>query len=119
MNYDCEPAGRPRPFVSPELNEADFEALRARIRRATTGRTAMERAAGRASAVRRPVRRMLLAAVSAAAAALLAAGVFSLAAHREAPPERGLDALLATASAETVVRAAAENYDDILYDQQL
>lgn len=115
MNYDCEPAGRTASFVSPELNDADFEALRARIRRATTGRAAAERPC----AVRCPWRRALLAGVSAAAAALLAAGVFSLATHREAPSERGLDALLATASAETVARAAAENYDDILYDQQL
>ena len=60
------------------------------------------------------MRRVLRAAVPAAAAALLVAGLFVVAAHREAPHERELDELLATASAETVARAAAENYDDIL-----
>lgn len=167
VNYDREPAGRRASFDLPELGDADFEALRARIRLATTGRAGGDRAvadravtgrpasdcpasgwaaggcaagdcasgdcaaASRAAAggpsVRRrpdgrpirPIRRVLRAAVPAAAAALLVAGLFVVAAHREAPHERELDELLATASAETVARAAAENYDDILYDPQL
>lgn len=132
VNYDREPAGRRASFDLPELGDADFEALRARIRLATTGRAAGTcaaascAAAGGPSARRRPdgrpirpMRRVLRAAVPAAAAALLVAGLFVVAAHREAPHERELDELLATASAETVARAAAENYDDILYDPQL
>lgn len=135
VNYDREPAGRRASFDLPELGDADFEALRARIRLATTDRAAGGcAAAGRGAAggpsVRRrpdgrpirpirPMRRVLRAAVPAAAAALLVAGLFVVAAHREAPHERELDELLATASAETVARAAAENYDDILYDPQL
>ncbi len=132
VNYDREPAGRRASFDLPELGDADFEALRARIRLATTGRAAGNcaaascAAAGGPSARRRPdgrpirpMRRVLRAAVPAAAAALLVAGLFVVAAHREAPHERELDELLATASAETVARAAAENYDDILYDPQL
>lgn len=157
VNYDREPAGRRASSDLPELGDADFEALRARIRLATTGRAGGDRAvadravtgrpasdcpaSGRAAgncasgdcaaaggpSVRRrpdgrpirPMRRVLRAAVPAAAAALLVAGLFVVAAHREAPHERELDELLATASAETVARAAAENYDDILYDQQL
>lgn len=129
VNYDREPAGRRASSDLPELGDADFEALRARIRLATTDRAAGDcAAAGRVAAggpsVRRrpdgrPIRRVLRAVVPAAAAALLVAGLFVVAAHREAPHERELDELLATASAETVARAAAENYDDILYDQQL
>lgn len=161
VNYDREPAGRRASSDLPELGDADFEALRARIRLATTGRAGGDRAvadravtdrpasdcpaSGRAAgncasgdcaaaggpSVRRlpdgrpdgrpirPIRRVLRAAVPAAAAALLVAGLFVVAAHREAPHERELDELLATASAETVARAAAENYDDILYDPQL
>ena len=132
VNYDREPAGRRASFDLPELGDADFEALRARIRLATTGRAAGNCAAASCAAAggpsarrrpdgrpRRPMRRVLRAAVPAAAAALLVAGLFVVAAHREAPHERELDELLATASAETVARAAAENYDDILYDPQL
>ena len=49
-----------------------------------------------------------------------AAGIVT--AHRLRQPvaaEPGIEGLLSTASAETLQQAAAENYDDIFYNQQL
>lgn len=71
--------------------------------------------------VRPAGRRLLRWSVAAAGAAVVVAGlVTAVRWHR--PAERqlpDLDRLLTTASAETLQQAAAENYDDIFFNQQL
>ena len=67
--------------------------------------------------MRRSLRRVSL---GFAVAAVVAAGIVT--AHRLRQPvaaEPGIEGLLSTASAETLQQAAAENYDDIFYNQQL
>lgn len=92
--------------------EVDFEALHGRIRRATTGRTLPRRTLA-------PRRILLAASVSAAAAALVAAGIFLAAGRHGDAPVPDFDALVASASPEVLHDAAATNYDEILYNQQL
>lgn len=104
-----EPSRTDRRMPYPEV---DFEALHERIRRATVQRPAPVRT----PALRRT---LLIATASAAAAVLVAGGLFLVAErHPDAAPA-DLDALLATAPSEVLRDAAATNYDDILYDQQL
>lgn len=87
--------------------EAQFDALHERIRRATADRRPA------------PRRRVLLVAAGtlAGAAALLGIGLFATV--RRTAPAPDLEQLLSTAPAEVVQQAAAANYDDILYIQQL
>ena len=99
-----EPSRTDRRMPYPEV---DFEALHERIRRATVQRPIP----GRTPALRRT---LLIATASAAAAVLFLAAER----HPDAAPA-DLDALLATAPSEVLRDAAATNYDDILYDQQL
>ncbi len=91
--------------------DVDLDALHRRIRCAVAQREARPA----------PWRRTLTLAASAAAAALLAAGIFlSVRHHRPtADGAADFDALLASAPAEVVADAAATNYDEILYNQQL
>ena len=94
-----------------ELSEERFEALHDRIRGQIARRAAATGTVGCPAAGRNrtegPVRRSLLrASLGFAVAAAVAA-------------EPGIEGLLSTASAETLQQAAAENYDDIFYNQQL
>ncbi len=57
--------------------------------------------------------------IAGAAAVLLAGAILGLCLERRTLDSPDLDALLTTAPAETLRQAAALNYDDILYDQQL
>lgn len=112
-----------------ELSEERFEALHDRIRGQIARRAAATGTVGCPAAGRNrtegPVRRSLLRvslgfAVAAVVAAVVAAGIVT--AHRLRQPvaaEPGIEGLLSTASAETLQQAAAENYDDIFYNQQL
>lgn len=56
-----------------------------------------------------------------AAAALLATGILLSGhlSHRAEAPLPDIEQMLATTPTETLQQAAAENYDDILYNQQL
>lgn len=87
--------------------EAEFDALHGRIRRATADRRPA------------PRRRMLLVAAGtlAGAAALVGVGLFVTGGRPAPAPD--LEQLLSTAPAEVVMQAAAANYDDILFIQQL
>lgn len=113
-----------------ELSEERFEALHDRIRGQIARRAAATDSAARPSVARSiaarnpaaaPVRRSLLrVSLGFAVAAVVAAGIVT--AHRLRQPvaaEPGIEGLLSTASAETLQQAAAENYDDIFYNQQL
>ena len=108
-----------------ELSEERFEALHDRIREQIARRAAATGTVGRPAAGRNrtegPVRRSLLrVSLGVAVAAVVAAGIVT--AHRLRQPvaaEPGIEGLLSTASAETLQQAAAENYDDIFYNQQL
>ena len=107
MNAPLDTFGKRTPYGSaPER----LDALHDRIRRQTILR-------GRAP--RRMTLRM--ACTAAAAAAVVAVGAVALVRlhGRTSRPVPDIDALLRSASAETLRQAAAENYDDILYDQQL
>ena len=103
-----------------ELSEERFEALHDRIRGQIARRAAATGTVGCPAAGRNrtegPVRRSLLrVSLGFAVAAVVAAGIVT--AHRLRQP--GIEGLLSTASAETLQQAAAENYDDIFYNQQL
>lgn len=103
---ELEKAARQMPYPEPDLAP-----LHRRIRSATTLRA------------QRPApwrRRLTLAAVPAAAALVLAGVVLLGRPHpAESAPSADFEALLASASAEVLSDAAAANYDDILYNQQL
>lgn len=90
--------------------EVDFDALHRRIRSATVERTTPRRT---------PAPRRMLLAASAAAAALVAGGIFLATERHDDAPAPDFDALVASASQEVLLDAAATNYDDILYNQQL
>ncbi len=90
--------------------EPDLGALRERIRCRTTLRSATER--------RQLPMRLLVATASAAAIALVV-GLCAVSRGKTAPPTPSVEQLLTTASTETLQKAAAENYDDILNNQQL
>ena len=66
-------------------------------------------------------RRLYLAAGVSVAAALLATGILLSGhlSHRAEAPLPDIEQMLATTPTETLQQAAAENYDDILYNQQL
>ena len=108
-----------------ELSEERFEALHDRIRERIAARAAATDSADRSIAARNPdaapVRRSLLrVSLGFAVATVVAAGIVTV--HRLRQPvaaEPGIEGLLSTASAETLQQAAAENYDDIFYNQQL
>ena len=101
MNHEFGNIGRRLPY---DLPEHRLEALHERILRNTAARPA--------PAAR--TRRLYLAAGVSVAAALLATGILL----SEAPlPD--IEQMLATTPTETLQQAAAENYDDILYNQQL
>lgn len=107
MNREFENIGRELPY---DLPPEGLEALHERIRSRTAARPAR--------APRRTRRIYLMA--SAAAAALLIAGL-ALTEYRAGAdaPAPDLEQMLATTPSETLRQAAAENYDDILYIQQL
>lgn len=108
MNHEFENIGRRLPY---ELPAQGLEALQERIRSHTTARPLP---------THRTRRLCLLTAVT-AAAALLAAGILLTEhrSHRTAAPAPDIEQMLANAPTETLQQAAAENYDDILYNQQL
>ncbi len=103
MNHEFGNIGRRLPY---DLPEHRLEALHERILRNTAARPA--------PAAR--TRRLYLAAGVSVAAALLATGHLS---HRAEAPLPDIEQMLATTPTETLQQAAAENYDDILYNQQL
>lgn len=109
MNHEFENIGREMPYRVPPQS---LEALHERIRRHTT-----ERRAARPLTLRRY---RLTAAATAAAAVLVAGVIVTRYRVRQADlPAPDLEQMLATTPAETLRQAAAENYDDILYNQQL
>ncbi len=120
MKDDFENIGRKMPYGLPA---GEFDALHDRIRERIAAQDARGRertgrgAAGalRNIALQRSVLWLGLAAV------LLVAGVATLYRLRTPVPEAvpDLEQLLTTASTETLRQAAAENYDDIFYNQQL
>lgn len=122
MNPMIENNDRRLPY---ELSEERFEALHDRIRERIAARAAATDSAARPTAARNPaaapVRRSLLrASLGFAAAAVVVAGIVTVCRLRQpVAAEPGIEVLLSTASAETLQRAAAENYDDIFYNQQL
>ena len=101
MNHEFGNIGRRLPY---DLPEHRLEALHERILRNTAARPA--------PAAR--TRRLYLAAGVSVAAAL--SGHLS---HRAEAPLPDIEQMLATTPTETLQQAAAENYDDILYNQQL
>ena len=102
MNHEFGNIGRRLPY---DLPEHRLEALHERILRNTAART----------------RRLYLAAGVSVAAALLATGILLSGhlSHRAEAPLPDIEQMLATTPTETLQQAAAENYDDILYNQQL
>lgn len=92
-----------------ELPSGSLEALHARIRRQTAERPA---------AVRRGLR-VRYAIPAAAAVLLVVAGALSFVLRQSPEPTPDIDLILASVPAETLRQAAAENYDDILYNQHL
>ncbi len=108
MNHEFGNIGRRLPY---DLPEHRLEALHERILRNTAARPA--------PAAR--TRRLYLAAGIGVAAALLATGILLSGhlGHRAEAPLPDIEQMLATAPTETLQQAAAENYDDILYNQQL
>lgn len=90
------------------LPEGSLDRMRERILTQTVG----------AGQHRRSVRLRRLY-IAGAAAVLLAGAILGLCLERRTLNGPDLDALLNTASTETLRQAAALNYDDILYDQQL
>lgn len=122
MKDDFENIGRKMPY---DLPAGEFDSLHDRIRERIAAQDAPERertGRGAAGALRnfaawRPALRLGVA----AAVLLLIAGVATLYRLRTPVPEAvpDLEQLLTTASTETLRQAAAENYDDIFYNQQL
>lgn len=108
MNHEFGNIGRRLPY---DLPEHRLEALHERILRNTAARPA--------PAAR--TRRLYLAAGVSVAAALLATGILVSGhlSHRAEAPLPDIEQMLATTPTETLQQAAAENYDDILYNQQL
>lgn len=122
MNPMIENNDRRLPY---ELSEERFEALHDRIRERIAARAAATDSAARSTAARNPVaalvrRSLLRASLGFAAATVIVAGIVTVCRLRQpVAAEPGIEVLLSTASAETLQRAAAENYDDIFYNQQL
>lgn len=105
---EFEHIGRKLPY---DLSPQQFDALKERIRRRTTAR--QEPTLAR----RRTYRLSLLA--TAAAVVMFAVGLFVAELREQPQPGANIEQMLQTASAETLQQAAAENYDDILFNQQL
>ena len=117
MNREFENSGREMPYRIPPQS---LEALHERI---------LSRTSRRPASPPRTVRRYCLTAAAAGApllrrrcaAAVLVMGllVTEYRTRRADTPAPDLEQMLATTPAETLRQAAAENYDDILYNQQL
>lgn len=108
MNHEFENIGREMPYRVPAQS---LEALHGRI---------LDRTSRRPASRPRTVRGYYLTAAAAAAAVLIAGLVATEYRTRRADaPAPDLEQMLATTPAETLRQAAAENYDDILYNQQL
>lgn len=90
-----------------QLSEERFEAMHEQIRRSTEGKSR-----------KHTLGRIYLAA-AVAAAALIGAGVFLMEYHTPTAPTPDLEQMLSTAPTETIQQAAEENYDAIIYNQQL
>ena len=97
MNREFENSGREMPYRLPPQS---LEALHERI-------------------LSRTSRRYCLTAAAAAAVLVMGLLVTEYRTRRADTPAPGLEQMLATTPAETLRQAAAENYDDILYNQQL
>ena len=121
MNEPFETNDRRMPY---EFSEAAFEALHARIGRRldAVARAVLHSCREERPGLRRIAARPLLRwGIAAAGAAVVVAGVV-LALRLQRPAADGhsdFNGLLSTAPAETLQQAAAENYDDILFNQQL
>ena len=108
-----------------ELSEERFEALHDRIRgqiarRAAATGTGVGRAEGGKRTEGPAGRARLRGSLGFAVAAVGAAGIVTVCRLRQpVAAEPCIEVLLSTASAETLQQAAAENYDDIFYNQQL
>lgn len=104
MNHEFGNIGRRLPY---DLPEHRLEALHERILRNTAARPAPAGFTWRRGL--------------GVAAALLATGILLSGhlSHRAEAPLPDIEQMLATAPTETLQQAAAENYDDILYNQQL
>lgn len=98
--------GREMPYTLPSES---LDRLRERILDQTVRK-------GTTHPLRRPLGRLCIAG---AASLLLASAVLGICLLRRSAPAPDLDALLRSASAETLQQAAALNYDDILYNQQI
>ena len=91
----------------------------------TASRRRVSKRCTSASSARRPaspprtVRRYCLTAAAAAAVLVMGLLVTEYRTRRADTPAPDLEQMLATTPAETLRQAAAENYDDILYNQQL
>jgi len=114
MNREFENSGREMPYRLPPQS---LEALHERI---------LSRTSRRPASPPRTVRRYCLTAGAAGgpppgAPAVLVMGllVTEYRTRRADTPAPDLEQMLATTPAETLRQAAAENYDDILYNQQL
>ena len=79
----------------------------------------LSRTSRRPASPPRTVRRYCLTAAAAAAVLVMGLLVTEYRTRRADTPAPDLEQMLATTPAETLRQAAAENYDDILYNQQL
>lgn len=79
----------------------------------------LSRTSRRPASSPRTVRRYCLTAAAAAAVLVMGLLVTEYRTRRADTPAPDLEQMLATTPAETLRQAAAENYDDILYNQQL
>ena len=107
MNREFENSGREMPYRLPPQS---LEALHERI---------LSRTSRRPASPPRTVRRYCLTAAAAAAVLVMGLLVTEYRTRRADTPAPDLEQMLATTPAETLRQAAAENYDDILYNQQL
>ena len=105
MNHEFGNIGRRLPYDLPEHRLGALHLRNTAARPAPAART----------------RRLYLAAGVSVAAALLATGILLSGhlSHRAEAPLPDIEQMLATTPTETLQQAAAENYDDILYNQQL
>ena len=107
MNREFENSGREMPYRLPPQS---LEALHERI---------LSRTSRRPASPPRTVRRYCLTAAAAAAVLVMGLLVTEYRTRRADTPAPDLVQMLATTPAETLRQAAAENYDDILYNQHL
>ena len=109
MNHEFENIGRQLPYNLPPQG---LERLHERILNHTTARPVP---------APRPARLLYLAAGVTAAAVILAAGILATGSrsHKADAAAPDIEQMLATTPTETLQQAAAENYDDIFYNQQL